>query len=307
MTITNLNVFQSGTLASVTPVNENFETLRVAVNSVEQNVTSNRTYLDNKITEVNSTIANAVNGTKTSGAVFCVNNGPIDVYGEPGILNISGTTLSFNVPFKATNINGNTLEPAFISSVSVSGYADGIYNVFVDLNGNTEILNNTIYRQPKAPLGVINNIWLDTSSAPLKAKRYTSDGWVDFLKIPLGYFRIVSGAVTEVKTLNYNQNGYNINSSSNFPMPDYKKGVSKANEVAYTAETSGWLYVYYAGHFNSATASITIDGVSFNITMLYYLQTSCGSGAGMFIPVAKGSVYIGYGIGDFRFYPAVVL
>ena len=307
MTITNLNIFQSGTLASVTPVNENFETLRVAVNSVEQSVTSNRTYLDNKITEVNSTITNAVNGAKTGGAIFCVNNGPVDENGEPCILNISATTLSFNVPFKATNINGNTLESDFISSVSVSGYADGTYNVFVDLDGNTEVLNNTIDRQPKAPSGVLNNIWLDTSSTPLKAKRYTSEGWDDFLKIPLGYFVVENGTVTEVKTLRYNQNGYDVNSSSNFPMPDYKKGVSKSNEVEYTAETSGWLYAYYSGHFNSATASITIDGVSFNITMLYYLQTSCGSGAGMFIPVAKGSVYTGHGIGSFRFYPVISL
>ena len=305
MTIANLNVFQSGTLASVTPVNENFETLRVAVNTVEQSVTSNRTYLDNKIVEINSSIESAVNSTKTTGVIFCVNNGPYDEYGDPCILSISGTTLSFGVPFNATNINGDTIEAESISSVSISGYVDGTYNVFVDLEGNTEILNNTILRQPKTPTNELNKIWLDTSSAPLKAKRYTSEGWKDFLKIPLGCFTIESGSVTEVKTFDYNQNGYNLNSSSLFMMPDYKKGVSKTNGVSYTAETSGWLYVYYASHFANATASITIDGQSFNIAMVYYAQTSCGSGGGMFIPINKGSVYVGSGISDFRFYPTV--
>ena len=49
MTVTTLNTFQAGTLASPTPVNQNFETLRVAVNTIEQTVTSNKTYLDTKL------------------------------------------------------------------------------------------------------------------------------------------------------------------------------------------------------------------------------------------------------------------
>lgn len=307
MTITNLNVFQSGTLASVTPVNENFETLRVAVNTIEQSVTLNRTYLDNKITEINSSIINSANSTKTNGGIFCVNNGPYDVYRDPNILSISGTTLSFNTPFIATNVKGNTTETENISSVSISGYTDGTYNVFVDLEGNIEILNNTIYRQQTKPSDELNAIWLDTSKAPLDAKRYTSNGWIDFLNIPLGCFTIENGEVTNIKTFNYNQNGYNLNTGSNFPMPDYSKGVDKACDVEYTAETSGWLYAYKWINYVNFLSSVVIDDVTLDVSKYYDPTTSSGAGGGMFIPVPKGAVYKGINLSDFKFYPIITM
>lgn len=180
MTIANLNVLQSGTVASVTPINENFETIRVAVNTVEQSVTTNRTYLDNKVTQINSSITSAVSGIKTEGNLFCVNSGPRDSNGNGYIVRRSGATLSFGVPFTATNIQGNKVTVSRLSSVSMSSFANGTYNIFVDLNGNAEILKNTIYIQKAAPSANIVDVWLDISQAPLAAKQYTSSGWVSF-------------------------------------------------------------------------------------------------------------------------------
>ena len=132
---------------------------------------------------------------KTSGEVFCVNKGPVDIYGNPVALWWSGYTLACSTPIVATNIEGETFSPAAVASVSLSGYADGLYHVFIDKDGVLEVFATTIYRQKTQPAGVLNNVWLDTSSTPLKAKRYTADGWVDFLKVPVGYVTMSNNAV----------------------------------------------------------------------------------------------------------------
>lgn len=303
MTISNLNIFQSGTLASVTPVNENFETLRVAVNTVEQTVTTNRTYLNNKVEEINASIATTQKNAKTTGEVFCVNSGSFDVNGQPCILSISGTTLSIATPFSAKNIDGDVLDATSISDVSISGLADGTYNVFVDLEGEIEILSNSIFRQETTPTATVNDIWLDTSKAPICAKRYTSDGWEDFLKIPIGYFVLDDGSVTKTVTNKYNQNGYNLTVSGYFPMPDYTKPISKTLGVTYTAETSGWILVYLSTSVSNTTSVLTIDGESFQIGSGQFFGSYYGVGTGMMIPVAKGSTYVLSEAGYITFYP----
>ena len=307
MTVTNLNVFQSGTIASATPINENFEDLRVAVNTVEQSVTSNRTYLDNQINTINSSITTAVNGVKTTGELFCINSGKVNSAGTPNILSHSGLTVSFASPFTGTNISGSSATFTNIPSVSLSGYADGTYNVFIDLNGNIEILANTVYRQKTAPTGTLNNIWLDTSKMPLSAKRYTSSGWQDFLKIPLGRIYIENGAISAVGTFEYNQNGFNFNKNT-MPCvlyaPDFARGVNKTADTSYTAETYGWLYIYYLGYAVNKTSSITIDGQTLKVSYVQFLGSAYGCGEGMFIPINKGSTYSATNTSEFVFYPA---
>ncbi len=307
MTVTNLNVFQSGTIASATPINENFEDLRVAVNTVEQSVTSNRTYIDNKVTEINSSIATATNGIKTSGEIFCMNNGKVNSLGAPNILSFSGLTVSFATPFTGTNINGVTKTFTSVQSVFMSGYSDGTYNVFIDLDGNLEILSNTMYRQKAAPSSTLNNLWVNISRTPLEAKIYTVNGWQDFLKIPLGRIYMENGAITGVGTFEYNQNGYNVNKNT-MPFilysPDYTRGVNKTADTTYTAETYGWIYVYYLGYAANKTSSITIDEQTFKISYVQFAGSAYGCGEGMFIPINKGSTYSATNVSEFKFYPA---
>ena len=302
MTVTNLNIFQSGTIAAVTPVNENFETLRVAVNSVEQTVTENRTYLNNKVSEINGKIDDSTNSIKTSGEIFCINSGSFNASGKPEILTVSGTTLSFVTPFSGRNIKGKTLDATTVSDVSILGLTDGTHNVFIDLNGAAEVLNNTIYRQDTEPTAVINDIWVNTSKAPITAKIYTNSGWEEFLKIPIGSLTVSSGDVTSVTTFNYNQNGYNINTASLFPMPDYTKGVNKTNGTTYTAATHGWIFAFYAGA-NSGSASLTIDGTSFIVSSLTYTGVLYGTGNGIIFPIGKGSKYKGTNLTTYKFFP----
>ena len=304
MTVTTLNTFQAGTLASPTPVNQNFETLRVAVNTIEQTVTSNKTYLDTKLAEVNTNIQNTSLAAKTAGTLFCVNSGSFDENGNPDIITAQGLTLSFNTPFSATNVEGNTVTVASIEDISLSGYEDGTYNVFVDLEGVITILKNTIYRQSTAPTSVLNTVWLDTSKNPLTAKIYTANGWSDFLKIPVGFFVIENGAVVSTVTNSYNQNGYNLTAESIFLMPDYTKGVNKSNGVNYTAETTGWLYAYFNQLGGVASSSITIDGKSMTVSSVNFLNVYYGTGNAVFFPVAKGSVYKGSSLTTLIFFPS---
>ena len=304
MTITTLNTFQAGTLASPTPVNQNFETLRVAVNTIEQTVTNNRTYLDNKLSEVNTNISNTGISSKTAGTLFCVNNGPFDENEIPKILDITGLVLSFNTPFSATNVEGNTVNVTSLDDISLSGYENGTYNVFVDLEGEITILKNTVYRQANKPSNTLNTVWLNTSKNPLSAKIYTSNGWTNFLKIPVGSFVVESGAVTGFATNPYNQNGYNLTSESVFLMPDYTKGVNKSNGVIYTAETNGWIYAYFNQLGGVAASSLKIDGVSMTVSSINFLNVYYGTGNAVFFPIAKGSVYKGTSLSSLIFFPS---
>lgn len=310
MTISNLNVLQSGTVASVTPLNENFETIRVAVNTVEQSVTTNRTYLDNKVTQINSSIESSLKNSKTTGEVFCVNSGSTDSNGNPAILSYSGSTLSFSGSFIAKNINGDTLNATSVSNKSLSSYADGTYKVFIDLDKNVEIFSCTIYKSKSAPASPsINTIWLNTSKVPLEAKRYTASGWQDFLKIPVGTVTVSSGAITGVTTFSYNQNGYSVNKET-CPFvvfsPDFSKGVNKTNGTSYTADNYGWLYVYYLGYAANASSKVTIDGIEFTVSYVQFAGSAYGCGEGMFIPINKGSTYSATGTTKYVFYPARV-
>lgn len=308
MTITNLNVFQSGTLASVTPVNENFETLRVGINTLETTVTNNRTYLDGKVTEINTSIANSVKGMKTAGEVFCINKGPVDAYGNAIALGAVDYIIGCSNQIVATDINGETFTPASIPNISLYGYADGLYHVFLDKDGGLEAFATTIYRQKIAPPGVLNNIWLDTSSVPLKAKRYTSDGWVDFLKVPVGYITMANNAVQTATTFIYNQNGYNINRDSIIPVlyaPNFAAGVNKSNNVSYYADTYGWAFVYYVSAATNATGYFGINGLTFPVSYSQFLGSAYGSGGGYFVPIPIGSTYSASGAHTFIFYPAI--
>ena len=54
MTISSLNILENGTLADVTPVNQNFETLRTGVNTNESNISGLSSDLQDLTTEVES-------------------------------------------------------------------------------------------------------------------------------------------------------------------------------------------------------------------------------------------------------------
>lgn len=303
MTITNLNILQSGTVATVAPLNENFETIRVSINTIEQTEITNKTFLENKITEVKNSSKEII----SAGEVFCINNGPTTIDGAADILSFSGATLTFKTPFSGTNIDGERFEITTLANKTLSGYANGTYNIFVDKDGEIEILNNTIYRQIKQPTNTINNIWLDISQVPLKAKRYTSSGWETFLKVPIGSITISNSNITKAITFTYNQNGYNFNKVTMphvlFP-PNYSKGVNKANDITYTAETYGWLYIYYLGYSTNDSAKLTIDGKEFTISYVQFLGSAYGCGASTFIPINKGSTYKATKSTTFIFYPS---
>lgn len=303
MTVTNLNIFQSGTIASVVPVNENFETLRVAINSVEQNLSEQRNYLNKKVDEINENIEETSKAQKCSGNVFCVNSGNLDASGKPCILSVSGTTLSFITPFVATNIDGETINFTSVSDISISGYSQGRYNVFVDLDSGVEIIENKIFRTEKTPDAQLNDVWFDLSQSPLSAKKLTTSGWEDFKKIPLGCFVVSENGKITVATNLYNQNGYSITANGVFPMPDYTKGISLVCNVEYKAETSGWIYAYHYSERSNLNVGVSIDGQFVTTTNVFFSNLSGGTGNGVMLPVAKGSVYSAKNLSVLKFFP----
>ena len=90
-------------------------------------------------------------------------------------------------------------------------------------------------------------------------------------------------------------------------MPDYSAGVSKTNGTNYTAETNGWLEVYVSCYNSTAHATLTLNGVSSNIS-------TAGSNhldiTYVWVPITKGTTYnVTYARTDsgqyINFYPCI--
>ena len=58
-------------------------------------------------------------------------------------------TTANNIPF--------TLSEPF--GADLTGYTDGVYNVFIGADGVSDVYNNVIYRQTTQPQGVLNDVW----------------------------------------------------------------------------------------------------------------------------------------------------
>ena len=154
-------------------------------------------------------------------------------------------------------------------------------------------------------------VWFDTSKEPTNAYQMTGSGISEYSKVPIGSFTVSSAAITNVRTFNYNMNGYDVSSASF--SPDMTRGVSKSFNTNYTAECNGWIYMQIQINYNNGKDiyfDLNIDGKTFNI-----LTTTISQGtmsASTFHPVKKGSVYKGSRSGQasiitnaLTFYPCI--
>lgn len=120
---------------------------------------------------------NISGGSGSSMPVFCFNSGPVDENGEPALITLSGNTLTQHSPAVCTTADGETYTVNEDISLDISQLSAGDYNLFYnpDTEG-LEIYNNKIYIQKAEPSDMqINDVWVDVSVMPYKAKIKTSE------------------------------------------------------------------------------------------------------------------------------------
>ncbi len=143
-----------------------------------------------------------------------------------------------------TNIKGQTINIFQTNNINMTGKANGVYNIFAQISdGSLYVLANTIYRQPVRPTMLNGDVWLNNSVEPIKAVQYNGAADIEFLDIPVGTVTMNTNVITAVSTFAYKQNGHEINGLSNDwsrSFPNYARGISKSNNVLYTAECNGW-------------------------------------------------------------------
>jgi len=295
-----LTTFTPGTKAKADEVNANFSALQDAVNAkaamngdgtqqfsvasgtVDANAV-NKSQLDNLSKTMSAEIAKY-------GAKFCAKSG-YTTSGKADLFSYSGLVITpkIGTGFASLVIADYTGTPTTIStvsSISMSGKVDGVYNIFITAAGVLYTSKNTIYVQKARPSMSDGDIWLNTSVEPLSCIKY--DGTADntFSDVPLGKVTMASSAITALETFAFNQNGYDANVYT-FPAKkfNYANPVSKSTGTTYTAEVDGLLFTRHAN--TSDTISVTIDGFGYTLGW----SSSQGSGSSDFIPVMTGQTY----------------
>lgn len=266
-----LTTFVPGTKAKADEVNANFSALKEAVGAkASMNGDSTQAFsvadatLDTQAvnkSQLNNLSESLIAEINKTGTRFCVKSGNTS-NGQGCLFSsnlleitplIAGTYSNLVVVDYTGSQSTISVTP---SSIDLTGSSDGTYNIFITAAGTLYVLNNTIYKQPKRPTMVVNDIWLNTSTEPFKCIKYAGSSDTEFLDVPLGKVTVKSGAITSLETFKFNQNEYNINTNttlksgtelaasiSNIIMPDYEKGISQSFSTVYKSSSDGYLYV----------------------------------------------------------------
>ncbi|MBR2525784.1 hypothetical protein IKE67_04905 [bacterium] len=220
------NTFVPGTKAKAQEVNENFVAVQNELNQkLVKGGDSTQPLLVGEASENNhavqkiqlqNSINNLASYTESVISPFMIKSGNIDEDGEPDILDYENGVLSFKVdngtlyaPIVAVPAN---LQAGFtvneLSSIDLSSYSDGVYNVFLKSNSTAYVLNNTISIQkvrPETPS--LNDIFVDISTNPITAEKYNGESWETFNDVYLGNVTLASGEITAVENNKFNDNG----------------------------------------------------------------------------------------------------
>ena len=103
-----------------------------------------------------------------------------------------------------------------VNNLTISNSISQTLNIYIGLDGVTEVLASSLTKGivlPSSP--TTNQIHYLTATEPCLAKKYNGIAWEEYDKIPVGYAKTnSSGAISEIGTFAYNQNGYNLNTQS---------------------------------------------------------------------------------------------
>lgn len=317
-----LTTFVPGTKAKADEVNANFSALKEAISakaamngdstqtfSVADAIADSHAVNKSQLQDLSNDLVAEINKT---GIRFCVKSG--NTSNGQGCL-FTNNVLEITPLIAGTYANlvivdytgTQTTISTTPSSLDLTGCSDGTYNIFITPAGVLYILNNTIYKQPKRPTMMVNDVWLNTSEEPFKCIKYAGSTDTKFLDVPLGKVIIKSGAITLLETFKFNQNGYSINSNTtldndtalvasipHFVMPDYTSGVTKSFSTVYKADSDGFLYFTSRtnGYFYVSTGNADSDSANYSwITLTVNSFGDQGYISSVFIPIPKGFYY----------------
>ncbi len=302
-----LTTFVPGTKAKADEVNSNFTVLKNAIlEKASQEGDSSQSFYVADATDakhavnkeqLDETKEELENSLAKLGYRFCIRKGNT-TGGDGDLFEVSLSNLV--VTPKIGGAYSNLVISDYTGAVhtirtadnfTMQGKSDGEYNVFANADGEIYVLKNKVYTQKSRPELIDGDIWLDTSCEPLYCIKYTNNTDEEFLDVPIGKITMTNGVISEIKTLPFVSNGYDV-TYNNFPeyKYDYGKPISRSFGVTYTAETDGLLYV--RGSNTNTHCMAVLDGYGYTI----HISSSQGSVAGGFIPVSKNQTYsVAYG------------
>ena len=216
------NIFVAGTKAKAQEVNENFVSIQeelekkalkegsqtqtfYVANATEDGQAVSKNQMQNFVNETNNSTLAKIGVDKLS---LFANSGNTDEEGNAELITFSDLELTFlvgnNYPSLKGNLLGENIEITEIENFSLSGFANGKYNIFVNKNGEISVLSNNIYIQPKQPTLILNDVWVDTSSVPDKITQFDGSNKINFDKLLIGKVTIENSQITSVTTVPYN-------------------------------------------------------------------------------------------------------
>ena len=213
----------------------------------------------------------------------------------------------------ATNAAGESETFESISSVNLSGYTSGLYNIFLTLAGTVELFEANVYRTLKAPENpVINDVWLMTLE-PWASYKYNGVSWVEYDGIPLGAVDIVSGEIYELQNGEFNTQY--LDSDCNFLTERGRANISKRFESSWF--TLGTKTAFTLNHnLNIKPERYTVKlfarvkttsgnfnaGDILNLGYCNYMGNIANSELGCIIKCTNNAVTVGSGNSEFACY-----
>ena len=215
------NIFIAGTKAKAQEVNENFASIQeelekkalkegsktqtfYVANATEDGQAVSKNQMQTFVAETNNTTLAKACADKLS---LFANSGNTDNEGNAELITFSDLELTFlvgnNYPTLKGNIQGENIEIKEIENFSLSGFVNGIYNIFVNKNGEISALSNNIYIQPQEPTLLLNDIWVDTSIMPDRILQFNGSNKVNFEGLFIGKVVIENSKITSVTTIPY--------------------------------------------------------------------------------------------------------
>ena len=131
---------------------------------------------------------------------FCINSGSVNYKGEPNFIQVGEGIVTAKAPFVFTTASGKTYKVTEDLVKTTEDAFAGLLLVDVVNNEPQLVLGGEYFIQKYAPDNPIEDysVWLNTSVYPELAYLYTSNGWVETNRVPIGSISIATAPDLEI-------------------------------------------------------------------------------------------------------------